>query len=62
MQPLRSKYAIIIFIYMATTLPPQQTYRTHSPKLGLLLVLLYFPFVNGRCHLTQSMPPWGAKP
>ena len=37
-QPLRSKYAIIIFIYIVTTLPPQQTYRTHSPKLRLLLV------------------------
>ena len=34
-----SLYAIIIFIYIATTLPPQQTYRTHSPKLRLLLVL-----------------------
>ena len=46
-QPLRSKYAIIIFIYIATTLPPQllpvrlkKTYRTHSPKLRLLLVVV----------------------
>ena len=28
-----------MFIYIATTLPPQQTYRTHSPKLRLILVL-----------------------
>ena len=28
-----------MFIYIATTLPPQQTYRTHSPKLRLLLVI-----------------------
>ena len=28
-----------MFIYIATTPPPQQTYRTHSPKLRLLLVL-----------------------
>ena len=27
-----------MFIYIATTLLPQQTYRTHSPKLRLLLV------------------------
>ena len=27
-----------MFIYIATTLPPQQTYRTHSPRLRLLLV------------------------
>ena len=45
MQPLGSKYAIITFIYIATTLPPQQTYRTHSPKLRLLLVYrIMFPF------------------
>ena len=38
-QPLRSKYAIIILIYIATTLPPQ-TYRTHSLKIRLLLVII----------------------
>ena len=25
-------------------------------------VFIYFRFVKGRCHLTQTMPPWGTKP
>ena len=40
---LKFKYAIIIFIYIATTLPtcrPKKTYRTHYPKLRLLLVVV----------------------
>ena len=51
MQPLRSKYAIIIAIYRKNHPPflvncylcAWQTYRTHSPKLRLLLVLLLKP-------------------
>ena len=47
MQPLHSKYAIIMVIYHKNHPPfplncylyAQQTYQTHSPKLRLLLVL-----------------------
>ena len=37
-----------MFIYIATTLPPQQTYRTHSPKLRLLLVFTNIIGKNSR--------------
>ena len=36
------------------TLPPQQTYRTHSPKLQLLLV--YFVFHKSRKQFLLRLP------
>ena len=60
-----SLYAIIIFIYIATTLPPQQTYRTHSPspitpsfKIGnsrrnikLLVTGYVINYLTADCHM-----------
>ena len=64
-QPLRSKYTIIIFIYIATTIPPQllpvrltNIYRTHSPKLRLLPVVYTKPIYIEDFHDSFTHIPY----